>query len=360
MSFTLHGLGTALPEFCISMADAAAEASAVEAFSDSESMRLQKLYKLTTVEQRYSVLLEAPEGVAERQSFFQKNGHATVSPGTAARMERYAAKALPLAQQAAVEALERAGLGPAEITHLITVSCSGFCAPGVDAGLIETLPLSPTTERTHVGFMGCHGALNGLRVAKAIGESQADARILLVAVELCSLHYQYGWDLERQLANALFADGAAAAVGWSGGEDDDWRVAATGSCMLPDSADAMTWRIGDHGFHMTLSKEVPRLIQQHLAPWVTQWLAKSGLGIGDIATWAVHPGGPAILKAAQKALALPQDALAVSHEVLQQHGNMSSPTILFILDRLCAQDAPRPCVALGFGPGLVAEAALFR
>jgi predicted naringenin-chalcone synthase len=139
-----------------------------------------------------------------------------------------------------------------------------------------------------------------------------------------------------------------------------WRVAATGSCYLPDSARAMTWSIGDHGFEMTLSKRVPGLIEQHLRPWLETWLAGQGLALNEIACWAIHPGGPRILGAVEQALGLCPEQTATALEVLCELGNMSSPTVLFILDRLRRQGAVPPCVALGFGPGLVAEATLFR
>jgi predicted naringenin-chalcone synthase len=209
--------------------------------------------------------------------------------------------------------------------------------------------------------MGCHGALNGLRVARGFIESDPCARVLLCAVELCSLHYHYGWDPDRLVANALFADGAAAVVGgWDNDPSDDcWRIRATGSCLVPDSEHAMRWRIGDNGFIMSLSASVPEIIGERLRPWMESWLKGNGLSIADVRSWAVHPGGPRILGSVSRALGLPRGATEVSKEILRDHGNMSSPTILFILDRLRRHNAPRPCVALGFGPGLVAEATLF-
>jgi predicted naringenin-chalcone synthase len=277
-------------------------------------------------------------------------------------MEVYRAEAVPLALRASRIALGQSGLAAGEVTHLVTVSCTGFAAPGVDFELIRGLGLRPTTERTHVGFMGCHGALNGLRVARALTGADPSARVLLCAVELCGLHYHYGWDPQKIVANAIFADGAAAVAG---GPADSapagaWRVAANGSCLLPDSLNAMSWTVGDHGFEMTLSKAVPGLIREHLRPWLEGWLASAGLRLADVASWAIHPGGPKIIDAAQHALGLGDADTADAREVFAEHGNMSSPTVLFILDRLRRGGAGRPCVALGFGPGLNAEAALLR
>jgi predicted naringenin-chalcone synthase len=214
-------------------------------------------------------------------------------------------------------------------------------------------------QRVHVGFMGCHGALNGLRVAQALTGADPTARVLLCAVELCSLHFHYGWDPKKVVANALFADGAAAVVGAAAGPADAWRVAATGSCLIPDSEYAMTWNIGDHGFEMTLSTRVPSLISAHLRPWLEAWLAQCGIALEHVASWAIHPGGPRILSAVERPLGLTEEATVVSREILAAYGNMSSPTVLFILGRLQTRHAPRPCVALGFGPGLIAEAVLF-
>jgi predicted naringenin-chalcone synthase len=181
-------------------------------------------------------------------------------------------------------------------------------------------------------------------------------------VELCSLHLYYQWDPKRNVANALFADGAAAVAGMpaQAGPRDAWRVAATGSCLIPDSESAMQWRIGDHGFDMMLSPRIPAHIAASLRPWLEGWLKKEGVELRDVKSWAVHPGGPRVLDAVGESLELPADALADSRAVLASCGNMSSPTVLFILDRLRRRQAPRPCVMLGFGPGMVAEAALVR
>lgn len=331
--------------------------------TDDQARRLKALYRMTGVKNRHTVVLGGPPGSPDRQSFFTPpKDSSDGGPTIRERMVKYEAEATPLAVRAAAEALGESGVAAHEITHLITVSCSGFAAPGVDIGLIKALGLPNTVQRTHVGFMGCHGALNGLRVARAIAESNPHARVLLCAVELCSLHYHYGWNNEQLVANALFADGAAAIVGGAANDTaaDHWRIKGTGSCLIPDSEDAMTWRIRDNGFEMSLSARVPALIGTHLKGWFDGWLAEHELDIDRIQSWAVHPGGPRILGSVTKALGLERDAVAVSREVLRDHGNMSSPTLLFILRKLREQHAPRPCVALGFGPGLMAEATLFE
>lgn len=265
-----------------------------------------------------------------------------------------------LAVSAARESLRDADVLPERVTHLITVSCSGFNAPGFDIALFKQLGLAPEVARTHVGFMGCHGLLNGLRVARAFLAADPRACVLVCAVEMCSLHHQYGWNADRIVANALFADGAAALVAISGQSSSNslYHVVASGSRLLDDCEDAMTWRIADHGFEMTLSPRVPELISRTIRPFLESWLAGQGTDLAAVGSWAVHPGGPRILAAFGEATGLDRALLEPSYQVLAEYGNMSSPTVLFILERLRLSGAPRPCVALAFGPGLAVEAAL--
>jgi predicted naringenin-chalcone synthase len=330
--------------------------------SDDETRKLSLLYRRSSVQKRHSVLLTTSEaGHPAPQSFFPDRDVQSHGPTTAQRMQRFHAEAAPLAADAARRALENGDVDPSHVTHLVTVSCTGFAAPGVDIGLIERLPLPASTQRTHLGFMGCHGALNGLRVANAFLSADPSACVLLCAVELCSLHHQYGWRDEQILANALFADGAAALVGVGQKKRPDaaWRAAAFASTVVPDTTDMMGWRIGDHGFEMQLSPKVPAMIEEHLGGWLSEWLAREGFTLDGVPSWAVHPGGPKILHSAAQAAGFPTRCLAESEAVLAEFGNMSSPTILMIIDRLRRGDAPRPCVALAFGPGLTIEAALF-
>jgi predicted naringenin-chalcone synthase len=368
MTFAILGIGTAVPNAVISQPDALRIARALAHPTDEQATWLPLMYSGTGVAARgtalgSAVMRDMLDGATATGSPYLPTGTPDDrGPTTAQRMQHYADLAPPLAVQAAAAALRRSGLHGANLTHLVTVSCTGFVAPGVDLALIRALGLPATIQRTHVGYMGCHGALNGLRVARAFSEAEPDARVLLCAVELCTLHYHYGWDAQKVIANALFADGAAAVVGASDASapPEAWRVAATGSCLIPDSETAMGWTVGDHGFEMSLSKVVPRLIAQYLRPWLEGWLHQQGVAVEQVGSWAVHPGGPRILDAVEESLCLPRGATDVSRAVLAEHGNMSSPTILFILDRLRAADAPRPCVALGFGPGLMAEALLLR
>ncbi len=363
MTLEILAVGTATPEGSIEQ-DAASElVRGIMRPGAREERALGAIFRRSGVVRRNSVLLG--QGSEPVQDFYTRSeGEHDRGPGTAERMERYARHAGALALQAAGDALQRSGLDAGDISHVVTVSCTGFAAPGFDVELLRDLDLPRTASRTHVGFMGCHGALNGLRVAHAFA-SDPHARVLLCAAELCSLHLQYGWDEGMIVANALFGDGAAALVlaapgaSSSSGAGRGWSLGASGAVVFPGTEDAMTWTVGDSGFAMTLSARVPNLIEDELRPWMEAWLSGRGTSVDEIRTWAVHPGGPRILDAAEKALGLSRDETAVSREVLAEHGNMSSPTLLFMLERLIERDAPRPCVALGFGPGLAAEAALF-
>ena len=384
MSFAIHGLGTAHPPDAVTAEQGLGLARALAGPDVRTSTWLGPIYANSGVASRFQVIggpvvrdvLNGTTGTGS--PFLPTAANDGVGPTTAARMALYAAEAGPLALRASAAALAESAFAAESVTHLVTVSCTGFGAPGVDFALITGLGLEPPVQRTHVGFMGCHGALNGLRVANAFATADPAARVLVCAVELSSLHYYYGSAADKLIANAIFADGAAAVIGMANPERErrggairashpvahtpgspEWTLAASGSCLIPDSAADMAWTVGDHGFQMTLSRRVPGLIAARLRPWLEAWLGDNGLSLADVKSWAVHPGGPKIVSAVGESLGLTAEALAPSRRVFAEYGNMSSPTVLFIVRRLREADAPRPCVALGFGPGLVAEAALF-
>jgi len=354
----LLGLGTALPEQAVSQSFAAQHALSLYPHSEEEKRLLPILYGRTGVKERGSVLFEE-KGEFSLPFFPPVKEEGERGPTTEERMKQFVLKAPALALQASRKAVEETKITSDALRHLVTVSCTGFSSPGFDLELIKTLHLAPDISRTQIGFMGCHGAVNGLRVASALASAHPGESVLLCAVEISSIHYAYGWKPGQVVANSLFADGAGAAVISTGGPNGSWTLQATGSRVFPDSEDAMTWRIGNHGFEMGLSAHVPQLIGANLRGWLREWLSKEGLVISDIRSWAVHPGGPKVLDAVESALELPPNALAVSRKILAEHGNMSSATILFLLEELSRIEAPIPCLALAFGPGLTAEAALF-
>ena len=359
MPLTLHGIGTAVPTQQLSQAEAVEVAHRINAESPEQVRLMSRIYQKTKVLTRGSVLLEndGVDGTSkERLSFYGSE-----SPGTAQRMQVFDAHAGGLALEAAAKALKDADISSGAITHLVTVSCTGFQSPGVDLFLMDKLELAPSVQRTHIGFMGCHGAMNGLRVAHAFAEMDPNAVVLLCAVELCSLHMAYGWHPEKVVANALFADGAAAVVASANPSPAHQSLVLrrSGSMVIPDSADLMHWNIGDHGFAMGLSPRVPETVGAALLPWLRDWLADQAIDLEAVTSWAIHPGGPRILSTCAEVLSLGPNLLLDSRAVLQEHGNMSSATILFILERLRRRSTAGPCLALAFGPGLSTEVALF-
>jgi predicted naringenin-chalcone synthase len=367
MSLRLLGIGTATPPHAIGQRDAASMAASFQAASTTAPQTLAALYRTTRIRSRGSVLLEEPVDGGFRQSFFAPAGAADdKGPSTRSRLVRYEAEAPRLAADAASRGLEAAGVRAGQVSHLVTCSCTGFSSPGVDLALVEKLGLPAEVSRTHVGFMGCHAGFNALRVAAALGGSAGEGIVLTVAVELCSLHFQYGDRGDMIVANAIFADGAGAIVGCHRPSDHGldeahhrWQLSHQASAVLPDSGDCMGWQIGNHGFEMRLSPRVPQVIAEHLGGIVDRELSRIGLARNDVGSWAVHPGGPRVLSCVEEALGLAPSALTASREVLASYGNMSSATMFFILERLRQQSAPLPCVALAFGPGLTCELAVF-
>ena len=359
MTASLLAIGSVMPTNLLKQNDASRYAQ--DRCCDSQKHRrlLAAIYRRSGIDTRHTVLTEDIS-----DAFFpMQDAGADASPTTAERMHEYARYAGALATEACGEALQRSSVVAAEITHLVTVSCTGFRAPGVDIEIIHQLGMSSSVARTSVGFMGCQGALNGMRIARAFVEADSTAVVLLCCVELCSLHFAYGWEPQRVVANSLFSDGAAAAVisatvPSSGARR--WEILNQTSCVIPDSEDVMTWSIGDRGFEMTLSARVPTLIQTNLHSFLSSWLSTQSYEITDISTWAVHPGGPRVLDAVQASLSLSGEALSVSREILRTYGNVSSVTLLLVLDSLSPRAAPGPAVMLAFGPGLTIEAALLR
>jgi predicted naringenin-chalcone synthase len=370
MKPVLLGWGTALPPHSISQPDASQAAARFCCESPEQQRMLSMLFHRAGVASRNSVVLDRSDGpVDQRQPFYADRALVGPhGPTTATRMQEFARHAGKLAVAAAERALAVAEVDASSITQLVTVTCSGFEAPGFDIDLIQKLPLSNGVNRTQLGFMGCHGALNALRVARAFVNADPRESVLVCCVELCSLHYQYQWQAELMVANSLFSDGAAALVvahhdGARHSQPSPLarpavQLVGSGSWVVPDTRDSMSWRIGDHGFQMGLSPRVPESIEHELRPWLTSWLSGYGVHIDQVAHWAVHPGGPRILSAVRNAMQFDDAVLQQSLSVLRDYGNMSSPTLVFILERIFAEPLKGPLVMLGFGPGLTIEAAL--
>lgn len=394
----LLGLGLASPPHSASQSQALALGISATLENPSQEALVAGLYRRSGVDRRASVVLnsETAEGQSLDQAFFSTSAE-NRWPSTAERMLAFDASAGPLALRASRSAMAEAGVTPDAVTDLVTVSCTGLSSPGVDVALMTGLSLSPTVRRLNIGFMGCHGAIVALRTSAAIATGRLPndcrpSRVLAVCIELCSLHLQRTSRVDRHVSNALFADGCAAMIVGAASASPGARVADecplttapqgavtpehepalqlppmrivdTSSMLFPDSTSAMGWHIGDHGFEMTLDRSVPALLERRLGEWVWPWL-RSHLGADarpDDVRWAIHPGGPRVLDAVASSLRLGAEETRESRAVLSEHGNMSSPTALFVIDRFRAQrDDQRPIVALAFGPGLTGEAALME
>ena len=296
------------------------------------------------IEKRWSVLPPAPGGNSPvgPDGFYDEMHH----PSTATRMAAYAAEAPPLALAAIAEL---GALG--DVSHLVVASCTGFTAPGIDQVIAAQLGLPGSIERTLVGFMGCYAAVAALRVANHIVRSTPAARVLVVTIELPTLHLQPDTTLEPILAQILWSDGAAAAL--VSAEAKGLALGSFFAATLPDSGGLMRWAIGDTGFAMHLSGDVPGRIARAVAH---DEALRAEIGPADaIDGWAVHAGGRSVLDAVETGLSLAPDALRHSRRVLAENGNMSSSTIMFVLAALLNEGAPQRGLAIAFGPGLAAE-----
>jgi alkylresorcinol/alkylpyrone synthase len=366
MSARIVSIGTAVPPTCVPQ-ERAREIFAGQPGADRLTQRLiHAAFDASAIERRHTVLAEfgddlSPHDVIpEGRARFADDDGRMLRPATGARNDLYIAAAPDLNARAARAALADAEVEASAVTHVVTVSCTGFFAPGPDYRLVRDLGLDPGVERYHLGFIGCAAAMPGLRLAARICAAQPAAVVLVVCLELCTLHIRPSADPQQIVAASVFADGAGAAivtadpsVGRAGGLELD-RFATT---LTSEGETDMVWTIGDHGFEMILSAEVPRIVGREIRGAVDAFLADAAMPDA----WAVHPGGRSVLDRVETGLDLDPTALDASREVLRDYGNMSSATILFILRRLLHDDALADGARLGalaFGPGLTVESAL--
>lgn len=327
---------------------------------------IRVLYQKSGIDRRHSVISAFDEDLPG--DFFPLDGDGRRrEPSTAERNALYTRESQPLAVNLARAAIANCpGIERGAITHVVTVSCTGFCNPGIDYHIITDLGLSPATERYHLGFMGCYAAFPALRMAKQFCQADPRAVVLVVCLELCTLHLQLNGGEDSILANSLFADGAAAAI-VSGRPPQPgqaaYRLGEFHSTLIPSGKAEMAWTIGDLGFAISLSSYVPKVIGANIREALKPVLAGRQLDFDDIRTWAVHPGGKAIVDKVAESLDLEPEQVAVSRQVLQHYGNMSSATVLFVLKQILAQaDGParEPVCAMAFGPGLTVEMGLLE
>lgn len=334
--------------------------------NDTKSKRvIHAIYNRSGIETRHSVLGDF-SSEAEAHLYRTDSEGRIISPGTAQRNAVYAHASRELAVKVARQALDgAAGFSAQHVTHVVFASCTGFANPGPDYHIIRELGLRGDVQRYTLGFMGCYAAFPALRMAAQFCEANTDAVVLVVCLELCTLHMQIDDQPDNILANSLFADGAAAAI-VSSREPPKKRPAYAlrgfTSALLPAGEAEMAWDIGNEGFNIVLSSYVPEIIGANVRHLANDLLQRHDLKLEDIQEWAVHPGGRSILDKVEQSLRLPPDALASSRSVLADYGNMSSATVLFVLKDLLenAETDRALTMAMAFGPGLTVETAVLE
>lgn len=363
MASWLHHISVKVPDHAYSQQVIREQMKELVANTERQKRILHRIYSASGIETRHSVLDDFKKSSDQRLFY---NGHGSspgTSPGTGIRNQVYREKGREMFVEAARTLLQESGTEADEITHLITISCTGFYAPGPDFDIIRALDLDPATERYHLGFMGCYAAIPGLKLASRLCRANPDASVMVIAAELCTLHFQHGASIDEMISASVFADGAAAALVTSRKRDGP-AIEITGfaSTLTEEGSDDMAWTIGDTGFDMTLSTYIPELLGRNLDRFLDPLLENYRLNHQQIDYWAVHPGGRAILDKVQTQLEIPADKMAHSRKVLAEYGNMSSVTILFVLRGILKEPEPadtdRRILAMAFGPGLTLESTL--
>lgn len=362
----IHSIGTAVPENRIDQKRIADFMAQAHGFDEREKTRLNALYRASGIAQRHSVIADYGSLTPADWSFYPHSPDLKPFPSTKTRSELYKNEALKLASKAVRNCLEGTEVSTSEITHLITVSCTGMYAPGLDIDLVKSLDLPKSVQRTSINFMGCYAAVTGIKTADAICKAMPESKVLLVAAELCTIHFQNKTDEDNLLANAIFSDGSAALLMTAREEGKDYEKGLSPKAfhcdLLPDGEKDMAWNIGDFGFEMKLSAYVPDLVKGGVKTLIDQLSALlDGTHIGH---YAIHPGGKKILTVIEEELGIEKVQNRHAHEVLRNNGNMSSPTVLFVLKALMesvnAENKGEHVLSMAFGPGLTLESAVFE
>ena len=357
----IQSIGTAVPENRIDQRQIAAFMAQAHAFEADQKNKLLALYRASGISQRHSVIPDYASLKPENWTFYPASPDLKPFPSTKDRSRLYQQHALNLSVKAIENCLEYTDTKMPEITHLITISCTGMYAPGLDIDIVKKLGLATNIQRTSINFMGCYAAVTGMKAANTICMAQKDAKVLVVATELCTIHFQNKTDDDNLLANAIFSDGSAAMLVSNEEETTHSQVRLRPKVfhcdLLPDGEKDMAWNIGDTGFEMKLSAYVPDLVQSGVKSLVNSLTSK--MSNTNHMHYAIHPGGKKILKVIEEELNIEKSDNASAHDVLRNHGNMSSPTILFVLKRLISElnqsNQGDNVLSLAFGPGLTLE-----
>ncbi len=348
-------IGTAVPAYRHQQMDILHFMQQVYAPTEAEKRKMRFLYQNSGIKQRYSVIADYSRAIQEWKFYPQTEGLEPF-PSLEQRMAVYNKKAPLLSVDAARNCLDNI-LHHKEVTHLITVSCTGMSAPGLDLQMVELMDLDKTIFRTSVNFMGCYAAIHAMKIADAICKSDAKAKVLIVCTELCTLHFQHEGTMDNIASSLLFGDGSAAILMTS--EKTNLKgihVDGFHSEVIPKGKRDMAWEISSSGFLMTLSGYIPDLIEEDFANVVERSMKKEKLNVSDITHWCIHPGGRRILEAIQKSLSIEKEKLHFSYNVLHEYGNLSSAAILFVLKNIMHQKKRiKKLFGAAFGPGLTVE-----
>lgn len=360
----ITAIGTATPSHALAQSRIADFMVRAMQLGHDDARKLRTVFRASGIETRHSVIEDY--GRTEAFSFFENGPTLEPFPSTRRRLELYRRHALALSLDAAHHCLDRVpDLRRDAITHLVVVSCTGMYAPGLDIDLVKALGLPSSISRTCINFMGCYAAFNGLRLAAAACQADPEAKVLLVCTELCSIHFQKENTEDNLLANALFGDGSAAVLFESAPRKGmTLELEQYHGELATEGEHDMTWTVGDLGFEMRLSSYVPDIIRGGIRNLTRSLLAKIQRQPSDISLYAIHPGGKKILETIEAELGLSREQNSYAYSILRRFGNMSSPTVLFVLEALLkdlrSDDHQKRILSLAFGPGLTLESALFK
>jgi len=360
MEVSVLAIATAVPSFAFAQEQIVEKIIDLLSLDSEKTQTIKKLYQNSAIRTRYSVISDFTKKRPEWD--FWGTDFPKKIPGMAQRNDLYKIEAPKLAFEAAAKALKEWGGDPGSITHVISISCTGVIAPGIEFDLMRLLNLKSSIQRLGINFMGCFGAFKGLSVARSFAKENPKNRVLVVCTELCSLHFQVEQTPDNMLANSLFSDGAAAVIVGADPTPDEtshWEIHNCTSLGLESTTEKMKWEAGDQGFVMKLSHTVPVLLGRQIGAFI-QTLVGENFSDSDC-DWAIHPGGKSIIQAIEKALKLEEGLTKASWETLADYGNMSSATFLFVLKNLMGQKSSKKwTVGVGFGPGLSVEGVLLK
>jgi len=347
-------IGTSVPEHQHKQEDILDFMQRVYALNEGDRRKLRFLYRQGGISTRYSIIPDYNLPAAAWQ-FYSPTENLEPFPSLEQRMQWYQQYAAQLSLKAINKCVENF---TGNITHLITVSCTGMSAPGLDLELLELLELPPTTFRTSINFMGCYAAIHALKIADAFCRTDKNANVLIVCTELCTLHFQKEHTIDNMTSSMLFSDGAAAVLITGSNESKGLSIDHFYSTVAVKGKKDMAWELSSRGFLMTLSGYIPELIQEDFNNLVTNAVTAAGLCKEEITHWCIHPGGKKILEAVHKSLEFTNGQLQNCYTVLKEYGNMSSPTVLFVLEKIMQElKTNQQCKIFGaaFGPGISME-----